>query len=161
MTSEVVKKEPDLEIGGGEERKQEIEVFSVDREKTCPFLLRVFCNEGRHHRLESFTRGNVPSNELQIYTWMDCTLRELMSLVKEVNPNTRMKGTLFSFATVYPDNRRGGFRLKDLGQTCSGRRGSDDNITLHSRKFQIGDYLDVAISMRPMRNTGTGRERPY
>jgi hypothetical protein len=36
MTSEVVKKEPDLEIGGGEERKQEIEVFSVDREKVPP-----------------------------------------------------------------------------------------------------------------------------
>ena len=29
-----------------------------------------------------------------------------MSLVKEVNPDTRQKGTLFSFATVYPDNRR-------------------------------------------------------
>ena len=56
---------------------------------------------------------------------------------------------------------RGGFRLKDLGQTCSGRRGSDDNITLHSRKFQIGDYLDVAISTRPIRSGAGGRDRPY
>lgn len=77
-------------------------------------------------RLDSFSRGNVPSNELQIYTWykiysvlhfifilyrMDCTLRELMSLIKEVNPDTRQKGTLFSFATVYPDNRRSVFTL--------------------------------------------------
>ena len=52
---------------------------------------------------------------------------------------------------------RGGFRLKDLGQTCSGRRGSDDAITLHSRKFQIGDYIDVSISTHPTR----GRDRPY
>ena len=37
---------------------------------------------------------------------MDCTLRELMSLIREVNPDTRQKGTLFSFATVYPDMRR-------------------------------------------------------
>lgn len=41
----------------------------VDREKTCPLLLRVFTNSNRHHRMEEFTRGNVPSNELQIYTW--------------------------------------------------------------------------------------------
>lgn len=80
---------------------------------------------------------------------LDCTLRELMSLIREVNPETRQKGTLFSFSTVYPDTRRGGYRIKDLGQTCSGRKGSDDNITLYSRKFQIGDYMDVAISNRP------------
>ncbi len=86
---------------------------------------------------------------------LDCTLRELMSLIREVNPETRQKGTIFSFATVYPDNRRGGYRLKDLGQTCSGRRGTDDDITLHSRKFQIGDFMDVAISVRPSRG------RPY
>ena len=86
---------------------------------------------------------------------MDCSLRELMSLIREVNPDTRQKGTLFSFATVYPDPRRGGFRMKDLGQTCSGRKGSDDNITLQSRRFQIGDFIDVAISVRPSRG------RPY
>ena len=86
---------------------------------------------------------------------LDCSLRELMSLIREVNPETRQKGTIFSFATVYPDMRRGGFRLKDLGQTCSGRKGTDDGITLRSRKFQIGDFIDVAISVRP------GRGRPY
>ena len=78
-----------------------------------------------------------------------------MSLIREVNPETRQKGTLFSFSTIYPDPRRGGYRIKDLGQTCSGRKGSDDSITLHSRKFQIGDFMDVAISNRPTRG------RPY
>ena len=65
-----------------------------------------------------------------------------MSLIREVNPETRQKGTLFAFSTVYPDNRRGGYRMKDLGQTCSGRRGSDDDITLQARKFQIGDFIN-------------------
>ena len=92
---------------------------------------------------------------LLILSRMDCTLRELMSLIRDVNPDTRQKGTLFSFSTVYPDPRRGGYRLKDLGQTCSGRRGSDDSVTLQSMKFQIGDYMDVAISVRPTRG------RPY
>lgn len=38
--------------------------------QTCPLLLRVFTtNNGRHHRIDEFARGNVPSSELQIYTW--------------------------------------------------------------------------------------------
>lgn len=36
--------------------------------QTCPLLLRVFCNTGRHHAMNEFIRG-TPSNELQIYTW--------------------------------------------------------------------------------------------
>ncbi len=85
---------------------------------------------------------------------LDCSLRELMSLIREVNPDTRPKGTLFSFSTVYPDMRRGGYRLKDLGQTLSGKRGMDDDTTLYSRKFQIGDFVDVAV-------TPKSRNRPY
>ncbi|KAG7235141.1 hypothetical protein CRUP_024723, partial [Coryphaenoides rupestris] len=89
VTQEEIKKEPEKPI---------------DREKTCPLLLRVFTtNNGRHHRMDEFTRGNVPASELQIYTWMDATLKELTSLVKEVFPEARKKGTHFSFATVFPD----------------------------------------------------------
>ena len=29
--------------------------------------------------------GQTPQNELQIYTWMDATLKELTGLIKEVN----------------------------------------------------------------------------
>lgn len=36
---------------------------------------------------------------------MDATLKELTSLVKEVYPEARKKGTHFSFAIVYPDLR--------------------------------------------------------
>lgn len=32
------------------------------------------------------------------YWRMDCTLRELMSLIKEVNPDARRRGTVFDFA---------------------------------------------------------------
>uniref|UniRef100_A0A3Q4IBG1 18 kDa Sin3-associated polypeptide n=1 Tax=Neolamprologus brichardi TaxID=32507 RepID=A0A3Q4IBG1_NEOBR len=77
--------------------------FKIQKLKhaTCPLLLRVFTtNSGRHHRVDEFARGNVPSSELQIYTWMDATLKELTSLVKEVYPEARKKGTYFSFAIV-------------------------------------------------------------
>uniref|UniRef100_A0A4W5RRT9 Histone deacetylase complex subunit SAP18 n=1 Tax=Hucho hucho TaxID=62062 RepID=A0A4W5RRT9_9TELE len=84
----------------------------IDREKTCPLLLRVFTtNGGRHHRGDEFARGQVPSSELQIYTWMDASLKELTSLVKEVYPEARKKGTHFGFAIVYPEPKRNSYRL--------------------------------------------------
>ncbi|CAK9295748.1 unnamed protein product [Gordionus sp. m RMFG-2023] len=119
----------------------------VDRTKTCPFLLRVFCSNNRHHLLNEYARGNVPSNELQIYTWKDATLKELTKLIQEVNPETRRKGTFFDFAIVFPDPRAPIYRMKDIGSTCSGLKGADDNVTLGSLKFQIGDYLDIAITL--------------
>ncbi|KAM6144775.1 histone deacetylase complex subunit SAP18 isoform 2-T2 [Phoenicopterus ruber ruber] len=97
VTQEEIKKEPEKPI---------------DREKTCPLLLRVFTtNNGRHHRMDEFSRGNVPSSELQIYTWMDATLKELTSLVKEVYPEARKKGTHFNFAIVFTDLKRPGYRV--------------------------------------------------
>lgn len=116
------------------------------RFQTCPLLLRVFCSTGRHNSPGDYGRGNVPQNELQIYTWMDATLRELTGLVKEVNPETRRKGTYFDFAIVYPDNRTPTYRMREIGVTCSGQRGGDDNKSLTQAKFQIGNFLDISIT---------------
>ncbi|KAL5010962.1 hypothetical protein ScPMuIL_013267 [Solemya velum] len=132
----------------------------VDREKTCPLLLRVFCNTGRHHAMNEFSRG-TPTNELQIYTWLDATLKELTSLVKEVNPDSRRKGTFFDFAIVYPDMRTPVYRMREIGTTCAGMRGVDDTVSLASKRFQIGDYLDIAITP-PRSGMMPGRRmRPY
>ncbi|XP_033739598.1 histone deacetylase complex subunit SAP18-like [Pecten maximus] len=134
----------------------------IDREKTCPLLLRVFCSSGRHNPLSEFARGQTPSNELQIYTWMDATLKELTSLVKEVNPDARRKGTFFDFAIVYPDPRTPVYRMREIGTTCAGHRGQDDGQSLTSKRFQIGDYLDIAVT--PPRGGGgppPRRNRPY
>ncbi|KAL3882282.1 hypothetical protein ACJMK2_028644 [Sinanodonta woodiana] len=137
----------------------------IDREKTCPLLLRVFYNTGRHHAMSEYSRGSVPTNELQIYTWMDATLKELTSLVKEVNPDARRKGTFFDFAVVFPDSRTQTYRMREIGTTCSGHRGADDSVTLANKRFQIGDYLDIAVT--PPRGGGGGgvpmqrRGRPY
>ncbi|XP_075242835.1 histone deacetylase complex subunit SAP18-like [Convolutriloba macropyga] len=142
---------------------------TVDREKTCPLLLRVFTSYHRHNRLDEFERGNTPPVELKIYTWMDATLKELSSLIKEVNHEARKRGTFFSFRVVYPDSRKPIYRMRDLGTTCTGKKGLDDNISLASAKFTIGDYIDVAISIPPGPGGGGGgpgrpdhrRGRPY
>lgn len=44
--------------------------------QVCPLLLRVFPRLGAHHQLEDFVRrGDEPKDEVQVYTWMDATLR--------------------------------------------------------------------------------------
>ncbi|KGN56569.1 histone deacetylase complex subunit SAP18 isoform X2 [Cucumis sativus] len=118
----------------------------VDREKTCPLLLRVFTKTGSHHFNEDFAvRGKEPRDEVQIYTWKDATLRELTDLVKEVAPEARRRNAKLSFALVYPD-RHGRFVLREVGKTFSfGNRRLDDSLALGELGFQIGDYLDVAI----------------
>jgi len=136
---------------------------TIDREKTCPLLLRVFCNIGRHASPREYQRGNTPINELQIYTWLDATLKELSSLVREVNVDARQKGTYFDFGIVYPDPRAPVYAIREIGTTCVGLRGKDDNVTLASKDFDIGDYIDIAITP-PHRSVGalpSSRFRPY
>ncbi|KAK4373078.1 hypothetical protein RND71_008462 [Anisodus tanguticus] len=120
----------------------------VDREKTCPLLLRVFTKVGGHHNDNEFAvRGKEPKDEVQIYTWMDATLRELTDLVKEVAPEARRRDATLSFAFVYPD-KRGRFVVREVGRTFSYpnmRRPDSGSKSLSELKFQIGDYLDVAI----------------
>ena len=88
--------------------------------------------------MNNYCLGKVPTNELQIYTWKDATLKELTSLVREVNPDSRRKGTFFDFALIYPSpSSRGNYQRsvnqfidyqqKDIGTTVSGRKGVDDS----------------------------------
>ena len=72
--------------------------------------------------LSSLT-GGTPSNELQMYTWQDASLKELEGLVKEVNPEARRRGTYFDFALVYPDLRQGPrCQTRDLGTTIASQK---------------------------------------
>ena len=61
---------------------------------------------------------------------MDATLREITALIKEVNPDARNKGTYFDFTLVIPDPRTTGYRMREIGVTCSGQKGADDTKTL-------------------------------
>lgn len=139
--------------------EKQVPTKQIDREKTCPLLLRVFCSTGRHHSPAEFQHGNVPSNELQIYTWQDATLRELTALVRDVNPETRRKGTYFDFALVSPEPFGPGYRLREIGVTCSGQRNADDSLSLAQAKFTIGDYMDINIT--PPNRVPQQRRRPY
>ncbi|XP_030755574.1 histone deacetylase complex subunit SAP18 [Sitophilus oryzae] len=137
-----------------EEKKDD----SIDRQKICPFLLRVFVSSsGQHHKVTEYNKGNTPTNELQIYTWKDATLHELTQLVKEVNPEARRKGTKFSFALVYPDTRYPIYRMREIGSTTTGIKGSEDLKTLGNFRITLGDYMDIAITPPDTWNANRGK----
>ncbi|KAL1465555.1 hypothetical protein WDU94_005112 [Cyamophila willieti] len=123
---------------------------TVDREKTCPLLLRVFTNFGKHNNVADYTNG-FPPNQLQIYTWMDASLRELTNLIREVNPEAQQRGTCFYFTLLTPERGTSRFHVRDIGQTICGQKCPDDNKTLQQSRFIIGDYMDVKI-LTPKRN---------
>lgn len=77
---------------------------------------------------------------------MDATLREITTLVKEVNPDARRKGTCFDFSLVFPDVRSPGYRIRGIGTTISGQKGSDDTKTLAQARLDccFNAFPDVA-----------------
>ncbi|KAJ4460383.1 putative histone deacetylase complex subunit SAP18 [Paratrimastix pyriformis] len=116
----------------------------VDREKTCPLLLRVFVREGGHFRVDDFqVRGKEPQAEYEIHTWRDATLRELSELIRECSPAARARNVHLSFALVYPD-QSGFMKMREVGIVWK-RTTPDDQKTLDDIHHQTGDYLSVAI----------------
>ncbi|KAK7695789.1 hypothetical protein QCA50_000426 [Cerrena zonata] len=96
----------------------------VDREKTAPFLIRTFVKVGTFHRLTQFEDGPLPiSEEQQIYTWKDATLREVLTTLRNTAPPTteyRHPLARYTFRAVYADAAsRGRYAQKDLGTVYS------------------------------------------
>ncbi|KAI7862856.1 Sin3 associated polypeptide p18-domain-containing protein [Spinellus fusiger] len=122
----------------------------IDREKECPFLLRVFTKKGSHHRVNDFTLHSTPStDELQLYTWRNATLDELAQLIQQVIPEAQHHDARISFRLVYLDSSRATFLYRDLGRVMAGKTSPDQSKTLEECNFFIGDYLDVAIFIGP------------
>lgn len=142
--------------------------IGVDRKKTCPFMVKMYCRINGHHRLEDFAPPRFPvEDEMIIYTWKDATLKELSTLVREVLGDSELPGGLkgndpalkFSFNLLYPDVRRSGahFLTKSMGWTFEGgepearahQLEDSSEKTLESLRFQPGDFIDVAIFTNP------------
>lgn len=143
-------------------------VFSgIDRQKTCPFMIKLYCRMNGHHRLEEFAPPRFPvDDEVIIYTWRDATLRELSNLVRDVLPTSQANDpTLkFSFTLLYPNPQRSGaFVSRPLGWAFEKGGGGGGGVgeprglqlqdsserTLESFRFLPGDIIDVAVYTNP------------
>ncbi|GAN08235.1 conserved hypothetical protein [Mucor ambiguus] len=144
---------------------------TVDREKDCPFLLRIFYRNGGHNLNNQYTVDSVPSDELSIYTWKNATLEEIAQLIEHVIPEARDPDARLAFRLVYLDSERARYSSRDIGRVVPANPTDDHSKTLDECKFFIGDYLDVAIFIGPpasirhkygnnnaRRSSGHGRE---
>ncbi|KAJ7923031.1 histone deacetylase complex protein [Mycena leptocephala] len=149
------------------------EDVTFSREKTSPFLIRTFLKIGSFHRITLFEDGTLPTtDEQQLFTWKDATLREILSTLRNTAPHVaeyRHPLARFSFRTVYVEQgSRGRFVSKDLGMVYSrdilGEPGTltstaprlledshenpeptGDERTLDDLRFVPGDFLLVAV----------------
>lgn len=118
----------------------------INREKTCPFLLRVFYKENEAVPIESL-KDREPvqkEDEVRVYTWMDATLREIVEQLKVEIPNARRRDAQFDLNLAIT-NLTGGLEYRNIGTIHSTRRGNLDTFTLHRIRLVIGDYLAVGI----------------
>ncbi|KAN0047928.1 hypothetical protein ACTA71_002317 [Dictyostelium dimigraforme] len=119
---------------------------TLNREKICPFLLRIFIKEGSFHNPSEFSSRNVPEkDEIQIYTWRNATLKEITTLIKETYKLARHKESKFEFAFIYPDSK-GIYVSKPIGTVFSNRKSEDDLTTLDDLFFNY-QFLDVSLSI--------------
>ncbi|KAI8343351.1 Sin3 associated polypeptide p18-domain-containing protein [Chlamydoabsidia padenii] len=119
----------------------------IDREKDCPFLLKMYHQVGRHHSTHEYQldRQPRPEDELQIYTWSDATLGELALLVQEVVEEARHPDARLTFRLIYLDVKTGRYLSTDLGRVVNAEETPDQTKTLNDCRFMIGDYLDIAV----------------
>ncbi|KAI8978974.1 Sin3 associated polypeptide p18-domain-containing protein [Pilobolus umbonatus] len=103
---------------------------TVDREKVCPFLLRVFIGPGRHNK-------------------KNATLEEIAQLISEVNPEAQHPDARLSFRLVYLDSQNARYSTRELGRVYPAHPTPEQTKTLEDFRFFIGDYLDVAIFIGP------------
>ncbi|KAF9901789.1 Histone deacetylase complex subunit sap18 [Linnemannia zychae] len=93
----------------------------IDREKLCPFLLKMFYKQGEHNRVDWYSPTATPpkSSELQLYTWKNATLGEIASLVKQAIPDlidsSLPGGGELKFRHIFLDLKRGIFVGRDIG----------------------------------------------
>ncbi|KAK7431810.1 hypothetical protein QQZ08_001751 [Neonectria magnoliae] len=100
------------------------------REDGTPFLVRLFYRQAAFYRPEEFGAHSLPPH-ISIYTWSDCTLKELALELAAANPSALPSpaiGSRLAFQLVFPDLRTTSaissahprFSVKDLGSIVIG-----------------------------------------
>ncbi|KAK9237811.1 Sin3 associated polypeptide p18-domain-containing protein [Lipomyces kononenkoae] len=134
----------------------------IDRQKVPPFLVRMFFRRNSFHRLETFLPpvSIATREELQMYTWFNGTLKEILAVFSSVVPEALNCQCTFRHVFQDPQNNLPSLMFKDVAvYTPRGSKGGDANwadidgksldestLTLGDFQFRIGDYIDVNIT---------------
>lgn len=129
-------------------------------------------------RLDDFTPNRQPSSYLQIYTWPNCSLKELTTLLTSTLPSlfeSTPAGHRVAFRLIFPDMRTpprtqdapGRYTAKEMGSVVIGADTAMENgatnghtetdieddsaQTLQDFKFVVGDWISCTI-LPPLAN---------
>ena len=137
-----------------------------------PFLLHATYRVSAFTPLPSFPiptphnpKPPMPAQHVQIYTWMDCTLRELALLLTDALPSLLATskdksggvaiGTRLVMRLVYPDLRSG------VPPGGAGRRGGDDGrLDEGLRARYVAREMGSVVVSAPQKETGNGEADP-
>ncbi|CAK3978496.1 Hypothetical predicted protein [Lecanosticta acicola] len=143
----------------------------IDRTQAAPFLLRLFWRQNRPLEAWEFSvappadtstvadytsilPSNIRQQSVQVFTWPNCTLRELAGLFVPIIPNGAVPvpavGTRLVFKLIFPDTRatviegnRGKWIDKPLGSVVIGGAGAE----LIDGEVNIKDKEDLMASL--------------
>ncbi|GJJ69399.1 histone deacetylase complex subunit SAP18 [Entomortierella parvispora] len=144
------------------------EATVIDREKLCPFLLKMYYCQGAHHRVDMFSPTTTPpqSSELRLYTWKNATLGEIASLVKQAVPDQVDRagpGGEMVFRHIYLDTSRGIYVGRDVGiifldrqDRAQGESSTVDTLTTAASPIS----LEGGLSTKDLRNQSSQRNHP-
>lgn len=134
----------------------------------CVYVFQDGCYTKRVDQLGEggISRGQEKGHLLQLCHCLPWSQREDVQV--SITPKTALFGftqlknvVIYVYCIFNNLSSPTSFRLKEIGSTVSGRKGADDSMTLQSQRFQIGDYLDIAITP-PNRAPPLGtRMRPF
>ena len=123
--------------------------YSIDRAKTCPFLLRIFYKVNGYNSLRNFSGDNFPP-ELDIYTWEDANLKELANFIHKALKDTVLgMYDYYKFSRIHYD-MKGTLLSDEIGAVVikdkKSRLNYNEKKALKDIGFQIGDYFDINIT---------------
>ncbi|KAK9376175.1 Sin3 associated polypeptide p18-domain-containing protein [Lipomyces chichibuensis] len=153
----------------------------VDRQKIPPFLIRMFFRRNMFHRMDAFLPpvSITTSEELQMYTWFNGTLKEILAVFATVVPEASGSRCTFRHVFQDPKNNVPSLMFKDIAVFMPTRGSKDESwtdtegnpldessFTLYDFQFRIGDYLDVNITSPdapppPPTSSGQARSRDW
>ncbi|KAF3927000.1 hypothetical protein ABW20_dc0110129 [Dactylellina cionopaga] len=148
--------------------------IKVDRHLITPFLLKVFYKVNSFHRLDDFRSTSQPSSLVEVYTWKDCTLSELTTLLLSALPSLASGATKCSFRLIYADTKANRYTSQELGNimlplTSSGTNGTAggsstavgaEKMSLDEARFVVGDWIDVSVTMGSTTSSGPRGSAP-
>lgn len=119
----------------------------IDRDKTCPFLIRVIWKEAEALSIDCLKNRSDQQepDEIRLYAWKDSTLREIIEMLKEHLAGARRRDAEFSLSFIRL-NLDGAYEIKPIGTLYSTRKSEYDTSTLSQLRLVIGDFLALTLT---------------